>query len=92
MKSAYLHLGWSADFILHPNKGFNDQGRTIQGDRSGCSLGLIDIKTKVAFQYMLLILKQHNFCLDINNTWGTTRMVTLYSTCVFSFFPSDGCY
>ena len=39
----------------------------IQDDQSGCSLGFVDIKTKVASQYMLLLLK-HNFCFDDNNT------------------------
>ena len=32
---------------------------------------------KVLFHYMLLILKR-NFCSDVNNTRGTTRMVALY--------------
>ena len=31
----------------------------LQGDHSGFSLGLIDNKTKVPFQYMLLILKRN---------------------------------
>ena len=35
--------------------------RYVQGDHSGCFLGLVDIKTKVASHYMLLILKC-NFC------------------------------
>ena len=30
---------------------------TVQGDHSGCCLGYVDIKTKVAFQYRLLILR-----------------------------------
>ena len=46
--------------ILH---SFND----IQGDHSSCTLGLVDIKTKVPFQYMFLILK-HNICFDVNKT------------------------
>ena len=40
---------------------------TLEGDYSGCSLGLVDIKTKIAFQYMLLLLKR-NFSFNINNT------------------------
>ena len=43
----------------------------IQGDLSGCSLGFVDIKIKVAFQYMLLTIKR-NFCFDVENTLGTT--------------------
>ena len=41
----------------------------IQGDRSGFSRGVVDIKTKVAFQYMHMrpILK-HNFSFDVNRT------------------------
>ena len=39
----------------------------VQVDHSDCSLGLIDIKTKVAFQYMLLIIK-HNFCFEVSTT------------------------
>ena len=39
----------------------------IQGDHSGCSRGLGNIKTRVAFQHKLLILKR-NFCFDVNNT------------------------
>ena len=31
----------------------------IQGDLSGCSQGLVKMKTKVAFRYMLLKLKQN---------------------------------
>ena len=38
----------------------------IKGDHSGCCLGLVDIKTKLTFQYMLIILKR-NFCFDVNN-------------------------
>ena len=30
---------------------------TVQGDPSGCCLGCDDIKTKVAFQYRLLLLR-----------------------------------
>ena len=43
----------------------------IQGDHSGCSLGLVDIKTKVVFHNVLLILKC-NFCTYVNGTLGTT--------------------
>ena len=43
----------------------------VQGEPSGCSLGFIDMKKKVAFQYMLLILN-HNFYFDVNNTLGMT--------------------
>ena len=41
----------------------------VQGDHSGCSLGLVDIKTKVVFQYMLLtrILKSYLW-IDVNST------------------------
>ena len=49
----------------------------LLGDPSGCSLGFVDNNTKAMFQYMLLILK-HIFCFDVNNTKGTTWMVTLY--------------
>ena len=37
----------------------------VQGDTSGCSLGFVDIKTKVEFLITLLILKL-NFCFDVN--------------------------
>ena len=45
----------------------------LQGDHSGCTLCLVDMKTKVAFQSMLLLLK-HNFCFDGS---ATTWMVTM---------------
>ena len=36
-----------------------------------CQNPPVDIKTKVAFQYMGLILIQ-NFCFDVNGRFGTT--------------------
>ena len=58
----------------HPNLGSNkafpaskSRQLYVQGDHSGCSLGCVDIKTKVPFQYVVLTLKQ-NFCFDVNNT------------------------
>ena len=42
----------------------------LQGDHSGCSLCLVGFKTKVVFQYMLLIVKL-NFCFYVNNTYGS---------------------
>ena len=42
----------------------------IQGDTSHCSLGSVDVKTKVAFQYKEHILKR-NFCFHVNRTKGT---------------------
>ena len=44
---------------------------SLQGDPSGSSQPPVDIKTKVAFQYMLLILI-HNFCFDVNRRLETT--------------------
>ena len=46
----------------------------LQVDPSRCSLGCLDIKTKVVFQYMLLIrvILKRSFCFDINTTLGTT--------------------
>ena len=38
---------------------------TVQGDPSGSSQPPVDIKTKVAFQYMIVIPK-HNFCFNVN--------------------------
>ena len=43
----------------------------LQGDHSGCVKPPIDTKTKVAFQYMVLILKR-NFCFDVNGRFDTT--------------------
>ena len=43
----------------------------IQVDTSGCSLGLVDNKTKVAFKCKENILKC-NLCFDVNTTLGTT--------------------
>ena len=43
----------------------------IQGGPSGCSLGYVDIKAKVVFQSVLLVLKR-SFCCDANKTYGTT--------------------
>ena len=41
----------------------------VQGEPSGSSQPLADIKTKVVFQYLLLILKC-NVCLDVNYLMG----------------------
>ena len=49
---------------------------TVQGDHSGCAKPPVDIKTKVPFYYMGLILNW-NFCFDVNRRFGTTWMVTL---------------
>ena len=53
-----------------------DRKELIQGDHSGCDKPPVDFKTKVAFQYMGLIIKQ-NFCYEVNGRFDTTRMVTL---------------
>ena len=37
----------------------------LQGDTSGCSLDLVDIKTEVELKYQLVLLK-YNFCFDVN--------------------------
>ena len=50
--------------------------KKVQGDTSGGFQPTVDIRTKVAFQYMLLILK-HNFCFYVNMRLGTTWCVTL---------------
>ena len=47
---------------------------SLRGDYSGCFLGLVDINTNIAFQYMLLILKCSP-CFDANNTRGTTSPI-----------------
>ena len=39
-----------------------------QGDHSGCSLGFVDIKAKVAFQYKEYILLKCSLCFDVNQT------------------------
>ena len=57
--------------------GISDAETIIQGDPSGSSQPPVDIKWKVAFQYMLLIQKC-NFCFNVNRRLGTTRLVTLY--------------
>ena len=44
---------------------FNDGN--VQGDPSGCSLGFVDIKTKVEFSYKDHILKRY-LCFDVNKT------------------------
>ena len=49
---------------------------TVQGDTSDSSKPHVDINTKLAFQYKLLILKR-NFCFDVNRRFGTTWCVTL---------------
>ena len=43
----------------------------LQGDQSGSSQSSVDIKTKVVFKYMLLILKR-NFCFDVSRRFGST--------------------
>ena len=48
----------------------------LQGEYSGCSLGVVDIKTKVVFQQEDHIIKR-NLCFDVNKTQGTTWWVTL---------------
>ena len=48
-----------------------------QGDTSGRTKPTVDMKTKVAFQYNLFILK-HNFCFHVNDRFGPTWCVTLY--------------
>ena len=42
----------------------------LQVDPSRCSLGCLDIKTKVVFQYMLLIrvILKRNLCFDVETT------------------------
>ena len=47
------------------------RARCVQGDTSRFSLGCVDMKTKVWFQYMLPIQKC-NFWFDVNRTEGTT--------------------
>ena len=57
---------------LQPLYPFIDQGHpNIQDDPSGWSKPPVDIKTNVAFQYMLLKLKR-NFCFDVNRRLGPT--------------------
>ena len=46
----------------------SDVPLVVQGDTSGCSLGLVDIKIKVVFY---VVLKQ-NFCFDVNRTLNTS--------------------
>ena len=43
-----------------------DSHEEVQGDHSGCTLGVIDLKTKVVF-YKEQILKL-NLCIDVNQT------------------------
>ena len=62
--------------LISRNDSFFWSLQFIQGDPSSCSQPPVDIKTKVAFQYMLLILK-HNFCCDVNSRLGTNWCVTL---------------
>ena len=57
-------------------KTYDDEAK-LQGDHSGCVRPPVDIKTNVAFQYMLIILK-HNFWFHANGRFDTTWMVTLY--------------
>ena len=70
------------NFMRRVNLGFlrllcEVQDKHLQGDTSGSVQPLVDIKTNVAFKYMLLILKQ-NFCFDVNGRFGTSCLVTLY--------------
>ena len=41
------------------------RSKFLHTDPSGCSLGLVDMKIKVAFQHMLLILRC-NICSGVN--------------------------
>ena len=54
---------------------------SIQGDTSGCSLGLVDINTKIEFQYMLLIQGGAGVCglglVDLDLGHSTTCPVVL---------------
>ena len=43
----------------------------LQGDHSGCAKPPLEIKTKVPFLYMDLILKR-NICFDVNGRFATT--------------------
>ena len=63
--------------------------KILQGDHSGCAKPPVDIKTKVAFEYLGLILKR-NFCFDIYRRFVTTWMVTLYMSEVW-IIPSSCC-
>ena len=45
--------------------------REIQGDHSGWAKPQVDIKTKIQFLHMGLLLKQ-NFCFDVNGMLGPT--------------------
>ena len=51
--------------------------KQVQGDHSGSVKPPVDTKTKVAFYYIGLILKQ-NFCFEVNGRFVTTWMVNLY--------------
>ena len=56
--------------LSHPLLLFENQ-TYLQGDTSGCLKPPVDSTTKVAFQYMGLILKR-NFCFDVNRRLETT--------------------
>ena len=61
----------------------------VQGDPTGCFPVFVDIKTKVAFQYMLLTLKR-NFCFDVNNTWGTTMVSNFWDLLYWQLLSVTG--
>ena len=44
---------------------------SVQGDHSGCVKPPVNIKTKVVFYYIGLVLK-HNFGFDVNGRFDTT--------------------
>ena len=46
------------DRPIHVRFGVEEIETDVQGDHSGCFLSLVNIKTKVAFQYLLLTLKR----------------------------------
>ena len=50
---------------------FDDIQLKLQGDLSGCVMGFVDIKTKVAFQDKSYKLK-HNLCFEVTITHDTT--------------------
>ena len=58
-----LGVGYATHSELKETSGFkrfhNIAKIHVQGDHSGCPLGLDDMKTNVAFQHMLLILKSN---------------------------------
>ena len=74
-----MHLfGPSSRARAQVNKEKISRSKMLQGGTSGCSLGFVDIKTKVALQHMLLILK-HNLCFDVKNLMGHSVYVAIVS-------------